>query len=79
MAYQITNFELHITNNEKAGEFITLSDNSVWHIINISDRVKSMIWILMDKIKISQKDLKYFLTNLRNKDTVFAKYIESKK
>jgi hypothetical protein len=79
MAYLIPNFELYITKNEKSGEFITLSDNSVWHIVNIADRVKTMIWIIRDKIKISQKDKIYLLTNLRNKDTILAKYIEPKK
>lgn len=79
MPYSIPNLDLYIIKNEKAGEILTLSDNSIWHIVNLTDRVKTMIWILNDKIKIIKKVTIYQLVNLKNKDTVSAEYIESNK
>ena len=77
MKYLITNLKLWLNKNDKLGEILTLSDNSFWHI-DVQGKLKTSLWLVVDEIKVSQKDMIYYLTNVKKKETVPAQFIEPK-
>lgn len=75
MLYLIKNYELFINNIDKTGEIITLSDNSFWQIDTFG-KLKTSLWLAIDKVIVISKNGKYFLKNLRANNSVVARFLK---
>ena len=77
MLYLGVNNKQYLSKNEKSGEFLTFLDKSKWQINHI-DKIKTMLWLPIDEIMVSQKNNQYFLTHIKKNEKVSAKYLPKK-
>jgi len=75
MSYIPKSYELQLIKNENIGKLLTLSDNSAWKI-DMQSAIKTSLWLISDNVKITLKNMVFYLNNLRTKDIVPAQYIE---
>ncbi len=73
MTYSVK--EANLSNLEKFGEVLNLSDGSSW-IIDIIGRTKVSIWLPNSEILVIKKDKTYYLANINAGEIVSANPIE---
>ncbi len=64
-----------ILKTEKTGGLITLDDKSRWEISSISDKMKSMMWSVVDDVNVSDSYGKFKITHIKRDETVEATFL----